>query len=138
MKQFVYEVLEEVGSKKKKDDRIKILKQNESWALKDIVRGSIDSTVIWNLPEGDPPYNASDGHNAPTNLYREHKNFRYFIKGGPGDKLPKFKRENIFMGLIEGVHPQDAQLVINMINKRAPKGITREIVEAAFPGLLQD
>ena len=42
------------------------------------------------------------------------------------------------MGLIEGVHPQDAQLVINMINKRAPKGITREIVEAAFPGLLQD
>ena len=37
MKQFVYEVLEEVSSKKKKDDRIKILKQNESWALKDIV-----------------------------------------------------------------------------------------------------
>ena len=138
MKQFVYEVLEEVGSKKRIDDRIKILKQNESWALKDIVRGSIDSTVIWNLPEGDPPYNPSDGHTAPTNLYREQKNFRYFIKGGPGDKLPKFKRENIFMGLIEGVHPQDAQLVINMINKRAPKGITREIVEAAFPGLLQD
>ena len=138
MKQFVYEVLDEVNSKKKKVDRIKILKENETWALKDILRGSIDKTIKWNLPEGEPPYTPSEEHNAPTNLLRENTKFRYFAKGGPGDQLPGFKRENLFIGLIEGVHPKDAKLVIDMINKKVPKGITREIVKEAFPGLLQD
>lgn len=138
MVKLVHEVLTEVGSRKKKTDRIQILKQNESWALKDIIRGSMDSTVEWNLPAGDPPYTPCEPHNAPTNLLREHKKFRYFVKGGPGDKMNAPKRENIFIGLIEGVHPLDAKLVVDMINKRVPKGITREIVQEAFPGLLKD
>lgn len=138
MKKFVYEILKEISSKKKKTERIKILKDNESWALKDIIRGSMDKTVKWNLPEGDPPYTPSEEHNAPTNLIREHKKFRYFIKGGTGDQMIAPKRENIFIGLIEGVHPEDAKLIVDMINKRVPKGITREIVQEAFPGLLKD
>ena len=138
MAKLVHEVLTEVGSRKRKTDRIQILKQNESWALKDIIRGSMDSTVEWNLPGGDPPYAACEPHNAPTNLLRENKQFRYFVKGGPGDKMNAPKRENIFIGLIEGIHPSDAKLVVDMINKRIPKGITREIVQEAFPGLLKD
>ena len=39
MAKLVHEVLTEVGSRKRKKDRIQILKQNESWALKDIIRG---------------------------------------------------------------------------------------------------
>ena len=106
--------------------------------LKDIIRGSMDSTVEWNLPGGDPPYRECEPHNAPTNLLRENKQFKYFVKGGPGDKMNAPKRENIFIGLIEGIDPLDAKLVVDMINKRIPKGITREIVQEAFPGLLKD
>jgi|TARA_Y100000289_G_C3876290_1_gene126231 hypothetical protein len=138
MAKLVHEVLTEVGSRKRKTDRIQILKQNESWALKDIIRGSMDSTVEWNLPGGDPPYTPCEDHNAPTNLLRENKQFRYFVKGGPGDKMNAPKRENIFIGLIEGIHPSDAKLVVDMINGRVPKGLTREIVQEAFPGLLKD
>ena len=138
MAKLVHEVLDEVGSRKRKTDRIQILKQNESWALKDIIRGSMDSTVEWNLPGGDPPYTPCEVHNAPTNLLRENKQFRYFVKGGPGDKMNAPKRENIFIGLIEGIHPSDAKLVVDMINGRVPKGLTREIVQEAFPGLLKD
>ena len=138
MVKLVHEVLTEVGSRKRKTDRIQILKQNESWALKDIIRGSMDSTLVWNLPGGDPPYTPCEDHNAPTNLLRENKKFRYFIKGGPGDKMNAPKRESIFIGLIEGIHPSDAKLVVDMINGRVPKGLTREIVQEAFPGLLKD
>ena len=138
MAKLVHEVLTEVGSRKRKIDRIQILKENESWALKDIIRGSMDSTVEWNLPGGDPPYTPCEDHNAPTNLLRENKQFRYFVKGGPGDKMNAPKRENIFIGLIEGIHPSDAKLVVDMINGRVPKGLTREIVQEAFPGLLKD
>ena len=138
MKKYVYEVLEEVGKKKTKAEKIQVLKQNESWALKDVIRGSMDSTVNWNLPGGEPPYTPSEANNHPTNLLRENTKFRYFVKGGQGDQVKPFKRENIFIGLIEGIHPKDAELVIAMINKKTPKGLTRPIVQEAFPGLLRD
>jgi len=138
MAKFIYEVLEEVRKKKSKKEKVEVLKEYESWPLKDVIRGSMDSTVEWNLPTGEPPYTATEPHNAPANLMRENKKFGYFIKGGPGDKLPAFKRENIFMGIIEGVHPEDAKLVVNMINKKPPEGLTRPIVNEAFPGLLKD
>ena len=135
---YVYEVIDKVKSQKKKADKVQVLKDNESWALKDIIRGTFDSSVLWNLPAGSPPYTPATEQSHPSNLLRENKQFRYFVKGGPGDKLPAHKRENIFIGLIEGVHPKDAELVISMINKEKPKGLTRPVVEEAFPGLLVD
>jgi hypothetical protein len=138
MKQYVFEVFEALEKASKKEDKIKILKENESWALKDIIRGSMDKTVSWNLPGGEPPYTPAEDHNHPSSLMRENKNFKYFVKGGPGDKMPPFKRENIFIGMIEGVHPQEAKLIIGMINKEKPPSITRSLVKEVFPGLLQD
>jgi len=135
---YVYEVIEEAQKAKAKADKIQVLKKNESWALKDILRGTYDSTVSWLLPPGEPPYTPNDGHNAPSNLLKRHKDFWYFIKGGAGQKMPAFKREKIFIGLIESIDPKDARLVISMINKEKLKGITRPVIEEAFPGLLQD
>ena len=138
MKQYVYEVLEEVTKARTRDEKVKLLKQNESWALKDIIRGSMDSTIKWNLPEGEPPYTAATAHSHPTNLTKQNGQFKYFVKGGPGDKMPKYKKEQIFIGILEGVHPEDAKLVLNMINKKKIPGISKPVVEEAFPKLLQD
>ncbi len=138
MKQYVYEVLQEVVKKTSETDKVKVLRDNESWALKDILRGTLDSTVEWILPKGEPPYTKSDGHNHATNLFRVNTQFKYFTKNGPGSKMPAVKREKIFIGLIEGVHPEDAQLVINMVNKTPIEGISKNVVKEAFPGLLKD
>jgi hypothetical protein len=127
MKQYVFEVLEEMAKQRSRDDKVKVLKESETWALKDIIRGCMDTTVTWNLPAGDPPYTAAAAHNHATNLTRQNGQFKYFVKGGPGDKLPKFKREQIFIGI-----------VLNMINKKKIPGISRPVVEEAFPKLLQD
>jgi hypothetical protein len=137
-KKYVYEILSEVAKAKSKADKVKLLKQNESWALKDVIRGTLDTKVTWNLPEGAPPYQEAEGHNHPTELSREYKQFAWFVKGGKGDQLTAPKRERIFIGLLEGVHPEDAKVLIDMINKKTPKGLTRPVVEEAFPGLLRD
>lgn len=135
---YVYEVIEEVQKAKTKADKVDTLKKNDSWALKDVLRGTYDSTVNWLLPPGEPPYTPNDGHNAPSNLLKRNTDFKYFVKGGPGTKMPAFKREKIFIGLIESIDPKDARLVISMINKEKLTGITRPVVEEAFPGLLKD
>ena len=138
MAKYVFEVLQEAAKKRTKAEKIEVLKKNESWALKDVLRGTFDTKVTWNLPEGAPPYQEAESHNHPTNLLREYKQFAYFVKGGKGDKMMAPKRERLFIGLLEAIHPEDSKVVIDMINKTPPKYITRPIVEEAFPGLLKD
>lgn len=138
MTKYVFEVLQEVAKQRTKAEKIQVLRKNESWALKDILRGTFDTFVQWELPEGTPPYTASEAHNHPTNLLREHKKFAYFVKGGKSGQMPKFKRERLFIGMLEGIHPEDAKAVVDMINKKPPKYVTRPIVQEAFPGLLKD
>ncbi len=137
MNKYLFEVMQEVAKAKKKTDKVNILKQNETWALKDVIRGSMDKTVKWSLPDGEPPYTPAESHNHPTDLRRQNVKFKFFVQGMFMD-TPKFKKERMFLEMIEGVHPEDAKLVIGMINKETPKGITRAVVEEAYPGLLQD
>ena len=134
---LIHQVLEEVSRTKSKNDKVAILKQNETWGLKDVIRGSMDPTVVWNLPTGAPPYTPSPEQSCPANLQRENTKFAYFVKGGKGDQTASYKRENIFIGMLEGIHPKDAEYVIAMINKETPKGLTKAIVNEAFPGLLK-
>ena len=89
---LIHEVIELVNKQKTKEDKIKVLKQHESWALKDIIRGSMDTTLNWNLPVGAPPYTPCTPESTPATLLRENTKFKYFVKGGPGTKLPSFKR----------------------------------------------
>ena len=70
MKQYVYEVLQEASKKTSETDKVKVLRDNESWALKDILRGTLDSTVEWNLPKGEPPYIKSDHSKDHNHRYQ--------------------------------------------------------------------
>lgn len=138
MKLKVYEILEKVAKEKKRADKINILKQhNDNWALKDVIRGSIDKTVKWSIPDGAPPYTPSEAHNHPTDLSRQNTKFAFFVEGVHKD-TPKFKKERLYLQMLEGIHPKDAEVVIAMINKKTPKGLTRAIVNEAYPGLLKD
>ena len=115
------------------------MKTHESWALKDVLRGFFDTTLEWTLPKGaTPPFTPSHIHNHPKSLRRANRDFKYLVKGGPGDDLNTWKRENIFIGMLETIHPEDAKLVVKMINREKIDGLTRVVVEEAFPGLLRD
>ena len=72
---LVYEVLDQYHKARTKEDRVRILKENETWALKDIIRGTMDSTVQWNLPGGEPPYTPNEPHSTPSNLLKQNKQF---------------------------------------------------------------
>lgn len=134
----IYEVIEKAVRKRSNALKVEYLKENESWALKDVLRGFYDSSVKWNLPSGHPPYEQSDPHNHPASLRRENRQFKWLVEGGPGDKMPAFKRENIFIGMLEAIHPADSDLLLQMISKQKIDGLSRAVIEEAFPGLLKD
>ncbi len=128
-------VIEDFTKAKTKAEKIAVLRSNESWALKDILKGSLDPKVKWHLPEGAPPYQPSSHSEPMASILRENTKFRYFVKNN-NINISQIKREQIFIGVLEAVHPKDAELVISMINKKSPvKGLTYKLVKEAFPDL---
>lgn len=134
---YIFEILDDVANAKTKEEKVKILQTNNCAALRDIIRGSMDKTIVWYLPKGPVPYESAS-ERAPKNLRKENVKFTYFVKGGKADNINQIKRERIFLEIVEGIHPKDADYCVSMINKKTPKGLTRNIVNEAFPGLLRD
>lgn len=133
----IYEVFDKFEKAKTDQEKVQVLKTNESWALKDLIKGSMDPRVQWLLPKGDVPYTPCDEHNHPSTLLKQNTKFKYFVRSRDAAAMPGYKRERIFLGIVESIHPKDAQLVCKMINKVKPvDSLTEEIVKEAFPGLL--
>ena len=128
-------VMEDFTKAKSKAEKVAVLRSNESWALKDLLKGTLDPKVKWDLPEGAPPYQPSSHSEPMASILRENTKFRYFVKNN-NINISQVKREQIFIGILEAVHPKDAELVISMINKKPPvKGLTFKIAQEAFPDL---
>lgn len=134
---LVYEVMELVDKASTKQEKINILKNHDNMALRNILIGTFNDKIEWNLPEGEPPYRPSDEQSVPSTFNKQLNQLVYFIKGNKGDALPKLKRERMFIQLLESIHPQDAKLVLAMVAKKLPvKGLTKAMVKEAFPNLI--
>ena len=131
----VFEVLQKVSAAKKKAEKISILKQNDSTALRTVIQGCYHPGIKLDLPEGDPPYEACDAHNAPSSLHRKWKDFGYFT-GAHTKKLGKIKVERMFIQLLESIHPEDAKIVLQMKAKKPFKGISSALVKEVYPNLI--
>ena len=135
----VYEILEKVTKEKARKDKISTLqKYKDVMALRDVLQGTFDDRIQWNLPTGPVPYTPHREDTVPATLRKEHLKFKFFVKGlRESNKLPAVKREKMFIDICESVHPRDAEVLVAMINKQPPmKGITEKLVKEAFPDLL--
>ena len=138
MKLGVAEILEKVSKLKKKEERIEELRKNsDNRAMLQILQYALDPRIMWLLPEGTPPFKKNEYIDQESNLYSEIRRLYLFIEGGnPG--LTPTKREMLFIGLLETVAPADATMLCAVKDKKLPwKTITPDIVNEAFPGLLE-
>lgn len=136
----VFEIFEKVTKAKTRQEKILVLQQHKLPAVTDVLRGIFDDRIQWNLPGGTPPYNPAPPQSYPKTLRRSNINFKYLVKGiYESDHMLGPKRERVFIGMLESVHPEDAKILVSMINKKNPvKGLTKKLVQEAYPGLIPD
>lgn len=88
----------------------------------------------WLLPEGTPPYKEDAGPEGmtPGNLWIESKKFQYFVN----PEVNVVRREQLFIQLLEAIHPTEAKLVIAIkdqnISSIYPNITLDKIVDAGF------
>ena len=69
-----------------------------------------------------------------TTIRKEWTKFYNFIKGG-NDQLKSLRRETMFINILEGLHPLDAEILCLVKDKELETKykITKEIVQEAYP-----
>lgn len=133
---LLHEILTKVNNAKDKPKKIEVLKSNDSVPLRQVLKGAFDPKIEWELPEGTPPYQVNDAPAGTehTTLYTEAKKLWHFVKGAD-EQLSKTKKEMMFIQMLEGLHKDDAELMIAVkeksLNKRY-KGLTDAVVKEAF------
>ena len=130
------EILTRLGKIKSKKDKVNFLKQHNTDALRQIIKSSFDPKIKWALPYGDVPFIPNDApegteHNV---LSYEARKLYHYIEGG-NNQLSQNKREMMFVQLLEGLHPDEAEIVVAAKDKvlhQKYKGLSANVVKEAF------
>lgn len=131
MRKYVTQVFEDINSNPKLMEQY-VKDPMYSVMLKTICEYAFDPAKKWILPEGEPPYKsaAEPMGMTPTNLVGELRRLYVFTRAD----LKPVKREQLFISLLEGVHPDEAKLLCAVkdqtLHKLYPK-ITRKLVTDA-------
>ena len=131
------EIATKVNNAKDKPRKLKVLQDNDSVALRQVLRGAFDSKIEWAIPKGDDiPYTVNE---APvgtdhTILSQEAKKLYMFVKGGD-NSIKQSQRELVFIQMLEGLSAEEAEFLITVVNQKINnkyKGFTANLVKEAF------
>ena len=130
------EILDLVHKAKTKDKKVEILRKYNSDAFRMIIKSSFDPEIRWTMPEGNVPYEPNDAPAGTehTRLATEAKKLYRFIRGGD-DGTPQFKKEQMFIQMLEGLHKDEAELLCYAKDKKlhkVGKGLSAPVVRQAF------
>lgn len=138
MNEGIYETLDRINKIKAKADRLKELsKYNNDFPIKALLDMVFNPNIKFLLPETDPPFKPSGEEEDLQNVLKHDiRKMVYFINTPQGQQLQPFKREQMFIEMLEAVDPKDAKLLNSVKNKKLPfKNITKDLVAEAFPGI---
>ena len=164
---FVFEVLEAASKQRTKAKKIEVLQRYAHDSVMTVLIWNFDDSIISLLPEGDVPYgntrednsvtgSLSDKINDAVGMMREsgsaslgsqdqgkasirgeYTKFYNFLKGG-NNGLSSLRRETMFINILEGLHPLEAEILVLVKDKKLTDRykITKEIVGAAYPQIV--
>ena len=167
LKPFAFEVFHLASKQRSKAKKVEVLKRYEDPSLKALFIWNFDETIISVLPEGEVPYTGYDeqtsysgtlttriseevrkmhetgsfsmgtsdieGH---TTIRIQYVNFYHFLKG-VNDSLNNIRRETMFINILEGLHPLEAEIIVLVKDKNLESKykITKDIVSEAYPDI---
>ena len=163
---FTFEVLNLVSKQRSNAKKVELLKRYEHPSLKAIFIWNFDESVVSVLPPGEVPYAATSEQNSfsgtlsekiedavskmsemgsnslgsqdqgRSSIRKEYQKFYNFLKGG-NDGLSSLRRESMFINILQGLHPIEAEILILVKDKKLDTKykITKEIVAEAYPDI---
>ena len=135
---FMSEILELASKQRSVAKKVEVLQEYSTDALKAILIWNFDETAVSMVPEGEVPYEKNDVPIGTdhTSLRKEWKNLYHFVQGG-NNTLSPIRRETMFIQMLEGLHPDEADILCLVKDGRLSEKykLTKEVVGKAYPAI---
>ena len=165
---FVFEVFDLASKQRTKAKKVEVLQKYAELSIKQVLKWNFDTTIVSALPEGEVPYTGYDDQSSKkvklsqaiseevrrmhevgsfslgvtdkqghTTIRRESKHFYRFVRGGD-DRLNQIRRETMFINILEGLHPLEAEIVVLVKDGKLESkyNISKEVVSIAYPDII--
>mgnify|MGYP001344109874 CR=1 FL=1 len=161
---FVFEVFDAASKMRSKAKKVEVLQRYKHASVMAVLIWNFDETVISLLPQGEVPYGSNIEDETMTgtlsekiedavnkmgelrttslgsqdqgkaSIRKEFQKFYNFIKGG-NDSLSGLRRETMFINILTGLHPLEAEILILTKDKKLTDKykITKDVVSEAYP-----
>ena len=162
---FAFEVFDLVSKQRSVAKKAEVLQKYNHPSIRALLIWNFDESIVSMLPEGEVPYgdpteqtvykggslsskissevrdmyekgsvSVADEKQGRTTIEREYQNFYHFIKGG-NDGLKALRRESMFINMLTGMHPLEAEILVLVKDKKLSDKykITQAVVAKAFP-----
>jgi hypothetical protein len=163
---FIFEILNLVSKQKSNAKKVEVLQKYGDSSMKTVLIWNFDESIISLLPTGEVPY-ASTGEQTSysgtlsgkiedavskmqeldtnslgsmdqgkSSIRKEYHMFYNFVKGG-NDSLSSLRRETMFINILQGLHPLEAEILCLVKDKKLQTKykITLENVKEAYPDI---
>ena len=163
---FAFEVLQLASKQRSNVKKVEVLKKYSHPSLQAIFIWNFDESIVSMLPTGEVPYASVGEQNSfsgtitekiedavtkmgeigsnslgsqdqgHSSIRKEYQRFYNFVKGG-NDGLSSLRRETMFINILQGLHPLEAEILCLVKDKRLETKykITKEIVSEAYPDI---
>ena len=164
---FAFEVLDAASKQRTKAKKIEVLQRYAHDSIMALLIWNFDESAVSVLPPGEVPYGNTREDNSVTgtlsdkindavgkmtemgsnslgsqdqgqaSIRKEYTKFYNFLKGG-NDKLSNLRRETMFINILEGLHPLEAEILILVKDKNLERKykISKEVVSTAYPEIV--
>ena len=164
---FAYEVLDAASKQRSKAKKVEVLQKYKHPSLVTLFVWNYDTSIITLLPEGDVPYGNTGEDQQTTgtlsdkindavgkmgemgsnslgsqdqgkaSIRGEYQKFYNFCKGG-NPSLSNLRRETMFINILGGLHPLEAEILILVKDKKLESKykIGKEVVSTAYPEII--
>ena len=164
---FAFEVLDAASKQRSKAKKVEVLRRYAHDSILTLFIWNFDETAISALPPGDVPYGNTREDNSMTgtlsdkindavdkmnemgsaslgsqdqgkaSIRKAYTKFYNFLKAG-NPSLSNLRRETMFINILEGLHPLEAEILVLVKDKRLTEKykITKDVVSAAYPQIV--
>ena len=164
---FVFEIFDIASKQRSNAKKVEALQKFAHPCVKSLFIWNFDETVQSALPAGDVHYAAVDEQDSfkgtlsekiadavekmgemgsrslgsqdqgRTSIRKEYTKFYNFVKGG-NDGLSSLRKETMFINLLQGLHPLEAEIICLVKDKKLETRykISKDVVSDAFPDII--
>jgi len=163
---FIFEVLDLVSKQRSNSKKVEVLQKYSHPSIQTLFVWNFDESIVSSLPVGEVPYASVGEQNSfsgtisekiddavykmgelesnslgsqdqgRSSIRKEYQKFYNFVKGG-NDGLSSLRRETMFINILQGLHPLEAEILCLVKDKKLETKykISKEIVSEAYPDI---